>query len=145
MLHEDITGPLLAAFYEVHHDLGHGFLESVYERAMIVALSSRGLVAARQVPVAVHYRGQVIGNFAADLLVEGCVIAELKSCRALESIHDAQLLNSLRATRIEVGLLLHFAPKPAFKRFVLTNDRKVGLAGHTIATPVPNVVPAAVS
>lgn len=124
MLHEDLTAPLIGAFYDVHRELGHGFLESVYERAMVVALSRRGIPVERQVPVTVRYGGHVVGEFCADLLLENRVLVELKTCRTLEPIHEAQVINYLRATLIEVGLLLHFAPKPVFRRFVLSNDRK---------------------
>lgn len=138
MLHEDLTEPIIAAFYDVHHELGHGFLESVYERAMVIALSKRGLPVERQVPVTVHYSGHVVGDFCADLVVENRVMIELKACRALEPIHEAQLLNYLRATSIEVGLLLHFAHKPAFRRLILTNDRKPSFSIRGL--PRPSVV-----
>ena len=124
MLHDDLTKPIIDAFYDVNHALGHGFLESVYERSMVVALRARGLRADRQVPVCVCYREEVVGEFFCDLMVEGRVVVELKSCRALEPAHEAQLLNYLRASSMEVGMLLHFAPKPAFRRLILTNDRK---------------------
>ena len=126
MLHDDLTKPIIDAFYDVDHALGHGFLESVYERSMVLALSARGLRAERQIPASVRYRGEVVGEFFCDLMVEERVVVELKACRALEPAHEAQLLNYLRASSMEVGLLLHFAPKPAFKRLILTNDRKMG-------------------
>ena len=138
MLHSDVTEPILGAFYEVHHALGHGFLESVYERAMAVALEKRGLNVARQSVVRVHFDGCVVGVFFADLLVENRVIVELKACRVLEPSHEAQVLNYLRATTIEVGLLLLFALKPSFRRFVLTNDQKPGLLLRGL--PWPSVV-----
>src|SRR5688500_6229421 len=124
MLHETITERIIAAFYDVHHELGHGFLESVYEGAMAIALEARGLSVVRQAPVVVYYSGRAVGDLRADLLVERRVIVELKACRALEPIHEAQLINYLRATTIEVGLILHFAFKPVFRRLILTNDRK---------------------
>lgn len=124
MLHDDVTKPILDAFCDVDHALGHGFLESVYQKAMVVALSARGLRAGKEVPVSVRYCGELVGEFYCDLLVEQRVVVELKACRALEAAHEAQLLNYLRASSIEVGLLLHFAPKPAFKRLLMTNDRK---------------------
>lgn len=121
MLHKELTAPIIAAFYEVHHKLGHGFLEAVYERAMCIALSNRGLAVERQVPVAVHYDDHVVGEFLADLRVENRVMVELKACRALDSVHEAQLINYLRASSIEVGLLLNFSTKPVFRRLVLMN------------------------
>ena len=124
MLRDDLTDPTIGAFYDVYNQLGHGFLESVYEPAMVIALRKRGLVVERQVPVVVHYDGEAVGKFFADLMVEHAVIVELKSCRALAPAHEAQVLNSLRATSIEVGLILHFAPKPSVRRLILTNDRK---------------------
>lgn len=128
MLHEELTGSILSAFYEVHRELGHGFLESVYERAMLIALKGRGLGVVRQAPIEVHFSGRTVGHFCADLLVEDAVIIEVKSCPAVLPVHEAQVLNYLRATRAEVGLLLLFAPKAAFRRLVFTNDRKPNIA-----------------
>jgi GxxExxY protein len=124
MLRDDLTGPIIGAFYDVYHELGHGFRESVYERSIVIALNTRGLFVERQVPVTVHYAGQPVGTFVADLIVENAVVAELKACRALDAEHEAQVLNYLRATAFEVGLLLHFAYKPVVRRLILTNDRK---------------------
>ena len=124
ILHQEITASIIAAFYEVHHKLGHGFLEAVYERAMCIALTNRGLSVARQVRVAVHYDEHVVGEFLADLQVEDSVMVELKVSRALDPMHEAQLINYLRASSIEVGLLLNFSTKPVFRRLVLMNARK---------------------
>ena len=124
MLREDLTDPTIGGFYDVYHELGPGFLESVYEGAMIIALRQRGLRVERQVPAVVHYAGQPVGRFFADLVVEKAILIELKACRALDPAHEAQVLNYLRATRLEVGLILHFGPKPAVRRLILTNDRK---------------------
>ena len=128
MLHQDVTAPVIDAFFHVHHELGHGFLEAVYERAMAVALGKRGLSVECQVPVTVHYSGNVVGEYFADMLVEKRVIVELKACRAIEPVHEAQLINYLRATSVEIGLLLNFAPKPVIRRLILTNDRKPSFA-----------------
>jgi len=128
MLREDLTDPIIGAFYDVYHELGPGFLESVYEGAMVVALRQRGLRAQRQVPAVVRYAGEPVGRFFADLVVEKTILLELKACRALDPAHEAQVQNYLRATSIEVGLILHFGPKPAVRRFILTNDRKPRLA-----------------
>jgi GxxExxY protein len=138
MLHENLTEPIIAAFYDVHRELGHGFLESVYERAMAIALAKRGVPAERQCAVTVHYNGEVVGDFLADLVVDRRVLVELKACRMLEAKHEAQLINYLRASCIEVGLLLHFAPKPAFRRLILTNDRKPYFSSRV--RPRPSVV-----
>lgn len=128
MIHEELTGSILSAFYEVHRELGHGFLESVYERAMLIALKDRRLGVIRQAPIEVHFSGRAVGHFFADLSVEDAVIIEVKSCPAILPVHEAQVLNYLRATRAEVGLLLLFAPKAAFRRLVFTNDRKPNVA-----------------
>ena len=122
--HGALTEKIIGVFYEVYNELGHGFLESVYENAMGIALRQTGLSAVQQAPIRVAFRGQLVGDFRADLMVEGSVLIELKACRAIEPAHEAQLLNYLRATELEVGLLLNFGPKPEFKRFVFENSRK---------------------
>lgn len=119
-----ITEKIIGVFYEVYNELGHGFLESVYEASMAIALREAGVHVVQQAPVTVYFRGQLVGDFRADLLVGDEVIVELKAARAIESAHEAQLMNYLRATRIEVGLLMNFGPKAEFKRFVFDNDRK---------------------
>ena len=111
-------------FYEVYNELGHGFLESVYETAFEIALASNGLSALGQIEVPVWFRGKKIGDFSADMLVDKCVLLELKAGRALDRAHEAQLLNYLRATQIEVGMLFNFGLKPEFKRMVFDNSRK---------------------
>ena len=141
MLHKELTASIIGAFYEVHHALGHGFLESVYERAMFIALSKRGHAVERQVPIAVHYDGRVVGEFVADLQVESRVVIELKACRILDQTHEAQLMNYLRASAIEVGLLFNFSPKPQFRRVLMTNDRKpIGVIRGLSRPSVPSVV-----
>lgn len=110
--HGDIAQKIIRIFYEVYHELGHGFLESVYEKSLEVALNSMGLKVRRQIEIPVWFRGHQVGDFSADMLVEGCVLIELKAARALDSADSAQLLNYLRATEIEVGLLLNFGLKP---------------------------------
>ena len=122
--HKDITDKIIRVFYEVYNELGHGFLESVYERSLEIALNSLGLKVCRQIQVPVWFRGKPVGDFTADMLIEGCVLLELKAARALDSSHQAQLLNYLRATEIEVGLLLNFGLKPEFKRLIFDNPRK---------------------
>ena len=124
LLHEDLTEKIIGAFYSVHRELGYGFLESVYEAALILTLNDVGLDVRQQVPIDVWFRGGRVGAFRADIVVEGSVILELKAVRELLSPHEAQLLNALRATRIEVGLLLNFGPRPSFKRLVFANRRK---------------------
>ena len=111
-------------FYDVYNELGHGFLESVYQKAMVIALRQAGLRADPEHPVPVWFRGQPVGEFSADVLVERSVILELKAIRTLEIAHEAQLLHYLRATDIEVGLLLNFGPNPQIKRMAFDNERK---------------------
>ena len=120
----ELTQQIIGVFYEVYNELGHGFLESVYESAFEIALESKGISVLRQIEVPVRFRGTEVGNFAADMLVEKCVLLELKGCNALDSAHEAQLLNYLRATEIEVGMLLCFGVKPQFKRMAYDNSRK---------------------
>jgi GxxExxY protein len=122
--HEELTGRIIKQFYDVYNELGHGFLESVYEKALTIALRHAGLTAERRVPIPVYFRNELVGEFEADLLVEKSVIIELKAARALDSSHEAQLLNYLRATPMEVGLLLNFGPKPEIKRMAFDNARK---------------------
>ena len=122
--HQKLTQKIIGVFYEVYNELGHGFLESVYENAMGIALKEAGLSALQQAPVTVRFRGRMIGDFRADLLVENAVIVELKAAKAIDGAHEAQLLNYLKATEVEVGLLMNFGPKPEFKRFVFDNERK---------------------
>lgn len=100
-------------FFDVYNELGHGFLESVYEKPLEFALTSIGVKARRKIEIPVRFRGRSkVGEFEADMLDDGCLLIELKAVRALESAHEAQLLNYLRATEIELGLLLNFGLKP---------------------------------
>jgi GxxExxY protein len=122
--HGETTQKIIGAFFEVYNELGHGFLESVYEKSLEVALTSLNLKVCRQIEIPVWFRGHRVGNFTADMLVEDCVLLELKAARGLDSSHEAQLLNYLRATEIEVGLLLNFGLKPEFKRLIFDNIRK---------------------
>ena len=124
LTHKDLTDKIIGTFYEVYNELGFGFLESVYEEAMLMALQSKGLLVVQQVKIPVFFRGTNIGNFEADLVVENIVIVELKAVSNLIDAHIAQLMNYLRATDIEVGLVLNFGQRPEFKRRVFDNDRK---------------------
>jgi GxxExxY protein len=122
--HSEITDKIIGVFFEVYNELGRGFLESVYERSLEIALNSLGLKVFRQIQIPVWFRGKPVGDFTADMLVEDCVRLELKAARALDPSHQAQLLNYLRATEIEVGLPLNFGLKPEFKRLIFDNPRK---------------------
>ena len=124
LLFQEITDKILKAYFNVYNKLGYGFLEKVYENAMMIELQKLGLYAERQIPIEVFYDEVLIGNYFADILVEHCVIIEIKAVEDLVAEHDAQLLNYLKATEIEVGLLLNFGPTPQFKRRILTNDLK---------------------
>jgi GxxExxY protein len=111
-------------FYQVYNELGYGFLESVYVEALADALRQSKLRVDRELPLAVRFRGRIVGRFRADLVVDGTVLVEVKARSHLKSIHHAQVLNYLRATVLEVGLLLNFGPRPQFKRLLFDNDRK---------------------
>lgn len=123
--HKEVTDVILKSFYEVYNELGSGFLESVYEKALEIVLRQYGLHVETQKEVAVYFRGNLVGNFRADMLVNGKVLIELKAVKSLDDTHKAQLLNYLKATDIEVGLLLNFGKKPEFERFAYDNRRKV--------------------
>jgi GxxExxY protein len=121
LLESAVTQRVIGGFFTVFNELGYGYLESVYQRALAVELAKRGLHVQVQAPVEVTYDGVVVGAFRADIVVEARVVLELKSGRALAPEHEMQLLNYLKATEMEVGLLLHFGPKPRFRRLVWTN------------------------
>jgi GxxExxY protein len=112
----------------VYNELGHGFIESIYGKAYALALQQAGLKFARQFPVNVSFRGIAVGEFRADLVVESLIIVELKAVQVIESAHERQLTNYLRATEFEVGLLLNFGPKAQVRRLIFDNDRKIAKA-----------------
>ncbi|MFO7959292.1 MAG: GxxExxY protein [Candidatus Brocadiia bacterium] len=116
--HGELTEQIIGAAYDVYNGLGHGFLEKVYENALAHEAAERGLQVARQVPIEVRYDGVVVGDYAADLMVNGKVIVEVKAVGELNGAHEAQLLNYLKATGLEVGLLLNFGPEFQIKRMV---------------------------
>lgn len=126
--HSDITELIIKAFYRVYNELGYGFLEKVYENALVIALQDLGLSVAQQVPIIVHFAGRVVGKYEADLIVNDVVIVELKAARAISPEHEAQLLNYLKATRCEIGLLLNFGVEAEFKRKAFDNTRKGSLS-----------------
>jgi GxxExxY protein len=116
----EITYKVNGAVYEVFRVLGHGFLEKVYENALIVELKNYGLKAQNQFPIKVNYKGTEVGDYFADILVEEKVLVELKAVEFLQKIHEAQLLNYLKATNYKIGLLVNFYhPKAQIKRFIL--------------------------
>jgi len=124
LLHEELTAKIIGVFYETYNELGHGFREIHYHRAMLIALQDAGLAAAREVPAPVYFRGHCIGEQFLDLVAADLVILELKACRAIIPDHEAQVMGYLRATYYEVGLILNLGPKPEFKRIVFENSRK---------------------
>jgi GxxExxY protein len=122
--YNSLTEKIIGVFYEVYNKLGYGFLEEVYEHAMVLECEKEGIPVVSQAPIRVSYDGKVIGEYFADFLVDGKVIVEIKASNGLAPEHEAQLLNYLKATKIEVGLLLNFGPKPQVKRKVFDNIRK---------------------
>ena len=133
--HADITKRVIGAFYRVYNVLGYGFLEWVYANALAFEMARSGLHVAQEVPLTVYYGQRVVGEYLADLVVEGAVLVELKAVRQLCQDHEAQLLNYLKATEIEVGLLLNFGPRPEVLRRVYDNGRKGALTWLSPAQP----------
>jgi GxxExxY protein len=124
LLHKSITDVILKAYYNVYNELGSGFLEKVYQNSMYFELKSLGLKVEAQKQIKVYFKNQLVGDFYSDLLVEDKVIVELKATEFLMDIHTAQIMNYLKATPIEVGMLLNFGEEPEFKRVIYTNNRK---------------------
>jgi GxxExxY protein len=124
ILYKEYTEKIIRAFYNVHNELGFGFLEKVYENALMIELSEMGLACEKQKPLKVFYNDRIVGDYYADIIVNNCVIIELKAAENLIEEHELQLINYLKATNIEIGLLLNFGETPTFKRKIFTNDRK---------------------
>jgi len=123
-LHSDLTDKIISAFYKVYNNLGYGFLEKVYENSLLIELRKMNLECQQQCPIKVYYNAEIVGEYFSDILVEGKVILELKAAEFLCEEHEYQLLNYLRATDIEVGLLLNFGKKPGISRKIFSNQRK---------------------
>ena len=119
MKHRDLTAKIIECAYRVHNTLGFGFLESVYQNALLIELEKNGLQARKEVPIKVFYDEKIVGDYVADIIVEDKVIIELKSVKDLHPAHEAQLVNYLKATGLEVGLLINFAESVKVKRKVL--------------------------
>ena len=134
--HDDLTQRIIGVFYDVYNELGSGFLESVYREAMRIALVQTGLKAECEVAIPVFFRGVAIGAFRADLVVNGVVLVELKACEALIREHVSQTLNYLKATEIEVALLMNFGPTSRFKRLVMDNELKKNQTESVSSVPV---------
>lgn len=120
--YSDITEKIIKCSYDVYNSLGSGFLEKVYENALTLKLKKSGLKTEQQFPINVNFENEVVGEFFADILVEDKVIVELKALKELIDIHEAQLINYLKATKIEVGLLINFGPNIQIKRRVFTKN-----------------------
>jgi GxxExxY protein len=123
-LHEDITDKIIKAYYNVYNTLGYGFLEKVYHNALLIELKKMGLACKNQPCIKVFYDAVQVGEYFADIIVEDCVIIENKTSESLVEENGLQLVNYLKATEIEIGLLLNFGKKPEFKRKIFTNNRK---------------------
>lgn len=116
--HKELTQTVIGIFFDVYNELGYGLLESVYEKALVVALRNAGLACEAQVPITVYFRGENVGDFRVDILVESVLLLELKTAEGISDPHLAQTINYLRATRMELGLILNFGPAPSFKRVI---------------------------
>lgn len=125
LIHKEITDQIIKTFYDVYNELGYGFLEKVYQNSLFIELKKRGFNVEAQKKLAVYYQGVIVGEYYADLIINDLIILELKACDYLVEAFEFQLLNYLRATDCEVGLLLNFGKKPEFKRKVFQNNRKI--------------------
>ncbi len=123
-LHKNLTSKIIECYYKVYNKLGYGFLEKVYENAMMIELKRKGMSAFHQQPIEVFYEDKLVGSYFADIIVEDKVILELKAVETLCEEHEYQLINYLKATDKEIGLLLNFGKKPEFRRKIFTNERK---------------------
>ena len=124
LLHKELSNRIIKCFYNVYNTLGFGFLEKVYENAMMIELTKAGIKAEKQKPIKVHYYDNLVGEYFADIIVEDSIIIELKAATAIVEEHELQLINYLKATELEIGFLLNFGKLPEFKRKIFTNDRK---------------------
>jgi len=128
--HSELTDLIIAVFYEVYNELGFGFLESVYRKSLCLALLQKGVSVEQEVPVAVFFRGQNVGDFRADLVVNRTILLELKTAEQIIAAHESQVLHYLRSTALELGLILNFGPKPQVRRLLLDNSRKHAKSHH---------------
>ena len=133
--HSELTNAIIGVFYEVYNELGFGFLESVYRKALCMALIEKGLRVESEVATSVFFRGEKVGDFRADLIVNQIVLLELKTAEKIVRAHEAQVLNYLRSTILELGLILNFGPQPQIRRLVLDNARKPLRGRHALSSP----------
>jgi GxxExxY protein len=122
--HSELTDTVIGVFYEVYNELGFDFLESVHRNSLRLALLEKGLSVEQEVAVSVFFRGQSVGDFRADLVVNGTILLELRTAEQIVAAHESQVLNYLRSTELELGLILNFGPKPQLRRLLLDNSRK---------------------
>jgi GxxExxY protein len=136
LLHHDLTQRIIGVYYDVYAELGHGFLERVCQQAMVIALRDAGLRVAERVPFPVMFRGELLGEFFADIVVNDLILAEIKATSVLPPWVEAQALNYLRASPLEVALIMNFGPKREYRRRILTNDRKTPASSvHSARVP----------
>ena len=121
-LHEELTSKIINCFYTVYNKLGYGFLEKVYENSLKLELEKHGLSVEKQKPIKVYYENKEVGEYFADLIVENKIIIEIKAAESLCKEHELQIINYLKATEIEIGLLLNFGKKPEIKRKIFSNN-----------------------
>ena len=119
MKHQELTQQIIEAAFRVHKVLGYGFLEKVYQKALMIELTKRGIRADSERPLKIHYESEIVGDYICDIVVEDKVILELKAVKEINKIHEVQLVNYLKGTGIEVGLLINFGPSVQIKRKVL--------------------------
>jgi GxxExxY protein len=124
MKYEDITDKIIQSAFNVHRTLGFGFLEKVYENSLAYEMKLQGLTARQQIPLQVKYKDTIVGEYFADILVDDCIIVELKSCERVAKEHEVQLVNYLKATGLDVGLLINFGKSFEIKR--KTRDLSIG-------------------
>ena len=125
LLHQELTDVIIKTFYEVYNELGYGFLERVYQNSLYLELKSKGFKVEAQKKIEVYYKGIEVGQYYADLIVEDLIILELKAADCIVKEFENQILNYLKGTNCEVGLLLNFGTKPEFRRKIFENNRKV--------------------
>jgi len=123
LLYEELSDTIIQAFYKVYNELGHGFLEKVYENSLIIELKNRGIKVSQQHPIKIFYNKINVGNYFADIIVDNKIIIELKAVEKIVSAHHNQVINYLRASDIKVGILLNFGEKAEFKRVVFTRKK----------------------
>lgn len=124
LLHYELTDAIIKTFYEVYNELGHGFLERVYQNSMFLELKNKGFIVEAQKKIKVYYKGVEVGEYYADLVVNDLIILELKAADSIVTAFENQILNYLKGTDCEVGLLLNFGTKPEFRRKIYENNRK---------------------